>query len=89
MNFSLFTALLSSEPPPAQALSRTTPGNNGAPSSEALLIWLLLLLFIYLFTIHNSLTNEQSDRIESIQKRALKIICGSNIIDYEQMCFFV
>ena len=36
---------------------------------------------------HNSLTNEQSDRIESIQKRALKIICGFNIIDYEQMRF--
>jgi hypothetical protein len=38
---------------------------------------------------HNSLTNEQSDRIESIQKRALKILCGFNIIDYEQVCFFV
>ena len=36
---------------------------------------------------HNSLTNEQSDRIESIQKRALKIICGFNIIDYEQVFF--
>ena len=31
---------------------------------------------------HNSLTNEQSDQIESNQKRALKIICGSSIIDY-------
>ena len=35
---------------------------------------------------HNSLTNEQSNQIESIQKRALKIICGSSIIDYEQLC---
>ena len=31
---------------------------------------------------HNSLTKEQSDRIESIQKRALKIICGTSFIDY-------
>ena len=35
---------------------------------------------------HNSLTGEQSDVIESIQKRAFKIIFGSNIIDYQQMC---
>ena len=35
---------------------------------------------------HNSLTNEQSDQIESIQKRALEIICGSSTMDYEQMC---
>ena len=34
---------------------------------------------------HNSLTHEQSDQIESIQKRALKMICGSSIIDYEQL----
>ena len=34
---------------------------------------------------HNSLTNERSSQIESIQKRALKIICGSSIIDYEQL----
>ena len=34
---------------------------------------------------HNSLTIEQSDQIESIQKRALKIMCGSSIIDYEQL----
>ena len=34
---------------------------------------------------HNSLTKEQSDRIESIQKRALKVICGTSFIDYEQM----
>ncbi|MFM2293543.1 MAG: hypothetical protein RIS29_3356, partial [Bacteroidota bacterium] len=34
---------------------------------------------------HNSLTIEQSDQIESIQKRALKIICGSNNFDYEQL----
>ena len=33
---------------------------------------------------HNSLTNEESDQIESIQKRALNIICDSSIIDYEQ-----
>jgi len=33
------------------------------------------------------LTNEQSDQLESIQKRALKIICGSSFIDYEHMCF--
>jgi hypothetical protein len=37
---------------------------------------------------HNSLTYEQSDRIESIQKRALKIKCGLNIIDYEQVRFW-
>jgi len=36
---------------------------------------------------HNSLTNEQSDQFESVQKRALKIICGSSFIDYEHMCF--
>jgi len=36
---------------------------------------------------HNSLTNEQSDQLESIQKRALKIICGSSFIDYEHMRF--
>ena len=30
---------------------------------------------------HNSLTNEQSEQIESLQKRAPKITCGSNIID--------
>jgi len=36
---------------------------------------------------HNSLTNEQSDQLECIQKRALKIICGSSFIDYEHMCF--
>ena len=34
---------------------------------------------------HNILTNEQSDQTESIQKCALKIICGSSIIDYEQL----
>lgn len=34
---------------------------------------------------HNSLTNEQIDQIESIQKRALKILCGSSIIDYKQL----
>ena len=34
---------------------------------------------------HNRLTIEQSDQIESIQKRALKIICGSSIIDCEQL----
>ena len=34
---------------------------------------------------HTSLTNEQSDQLESIQKRALKIICGYSIIDYEQL----
>ena len=28
---------------------------------------------------------KQSDQLESIQKRALKIICGSSIIDYEQL----
>jgi len=38
---------------------------------------------------HNSLTNEQSDQLESIQKRALKIICGSSFIDYEHMCFCI
>jgi len=36
---------------------------------------------------HNSLTNKQSDQLESIQKRALKIIRGSSFIDYEHMCF--
>jgi len=36
---------------------------------------------------HNSLTNEQSDQLESIQKRALKIICGSSFKDYEHMYF--
>ncbi len=36
---------------------------------------------------HSSLTNEQSDQIESIQKRAFKIISGSNIFGYQQMCF--
>jgi len=36
---------------------------------------------------HNSLTNEQSDQLESIQKRALKMICCSSFIDYEHMCF--
>ena len=30
-------------------------------------------------------TNELSDQIESIQKRVLKIICGSSIINYEQL----
>ena len=35
MNFNLSTALLSFEHPAAQASSRTTPGNNVAPSSEA------------------------------------------------------
>ena len=34
---------------------------------------------------HNRLTNEQSDQIESIQKRALKIICCSSFTDYEQL----
>ena len=34
---------------------------------------------------HSSLTNEKSDQIESIQKRALKILWGFSIIDYEQM----
>jgi hypothetical protein len=36
---------------------------------------------------HYSLTNEQSDQIESTQKRALKIICGFNIHDHEQVHF--
>jgi len=36
---------------------------------------------------HNSLTNEQSDQLESILKSALKILCGSSLIDYEHMCF--
>jgi hypothetical protein len=39
---------------------------------------------------YNSLTNEQSDQIESIQKRALKIIRGFNIrrpIDNEPSFF--
>ena len=35
----------------------------------------------------NGLKNEQSDQIESIQKRALKIICDFNNIDYGQMRF--
>jgi hypothetical protein len=35
---------------------------------------------------HNSLTNEQRDRIQSIQKRTLKLLSGFNIIDYEQVC---
>jgi hypothetical protein len=36
---------------------------------------------------HNSLTTEQSDRIESIlQKRTFKVISGSNNNDYEQLC---
>ena len=34
---------------------------------------------------HTCLTHEQSDQTESIQRRALKIICGSSIIDYEQL----
>ena len=34
---------------------------------------------------HTCLTHEQSDQTESVQKRALKIICGSSIIDYEQL----
>jgi hypothetical protein len=38
---------------------------------------------------HNSLTSEQSDRNESIQKRTQQIICGYNIIDYELARFFV
>jgi hypothetical protein len=35
---------------------------------------------------HNSLTGEQSDLIGSIQKRAFKVVSGSSIIDYQQMC---
>ena len=35
---------------------------------------------------HTSLTDKQGDQIESIQKRAFKIICGSSIFDYQQMC---
>ena len=38
---------------------------------------------------HNGLTNEQSDELEAFQKRALKIICGSSIIDYEQLIAYV
>jgi hypothetical protein len=32
---------------------------------------------------HNSLTDEQSDLIESIQKRAFNVKIGSSIIDYQ------
>jgi hypothetical protein len=35
---------------------------------------------------HNSLTTEQSDHIENIQKRTFKLISGSNNNDYEQLC---
>jgi hypothetical protein len=37
---------------------------------------------------HISLSNEQYDQIESIQKRAFKIRCGSTIIYNEQICFY-
>jgi len=35
---------------------------------------------------HNSLTNEQCHQIESIQRRALKIICGQNYTGYNEIC---
>jgi len=35
---------------------------------------------------HNSLTNEQCHQIESIQRRALKIICGQNYTAYNEIC---
>ena len=35
---------------------------------------------------YNSVAGEQSDLIESIQKRIFKIISGSSVIDYQQMC---
>jgi len=35
---------------------------------------------------HTSLTQQQTRQIESIQKRALRIIFNSNCIDYENFC---
>jgi len=35
---------------------------------------------------HNSLTNEQCQQIESIQRCALKIICGQNYTGYYEIC---
>jgi len=35
---------------------------------------------------HNSLTNEQSRQIESVQKRALSIIFGHTWAHYDQLC---
>src|SRR5258706_11388183 len=37
---------------------------------------------------HSSLTKEQSDRIEAIQKRAFCIIYNSSGIDYDQFCLY-
>ena len=37
---------------------------------------------------HNSLTNEQSDQLDSIQKRALKIKCGSIALLIMNSCVF-
>ena len=36
--------------------------------------------------LHSSLTQEQSNKIENIQKTSLKIILGDNFIDYEAAC---
>jgi len=35
---------------------------------------------------HNCLTNEQCQQIESIQRHALKIICGQNNTGYNEIC---
>ena len=35
---------------------------------------------------HTSLTQQQTRQIESIQKRALRVIFNSNCIDYETFC---
>ena len=35
---------------------------------------------------HSSLTQEQSNKLENIQKTSLKIILGTNFVDYQAAC---